>query len=1072
MTFSRTAFRRLAATAAAAAGLAAVPAPASADGPVGLRTLLDQRVTAEAAERRDCLDRAPAGARGVVQRRVEVPGSGIVAGRLQAASGDWDLALFDVRTGRRITGSAGFNATEVATGYAGGGREVVVQACRRHGRAATAQLTVTAIPVPQGTAESRPALVKVLTPTAADKRRLVALGLDVTEHAGHDYVEVVAYGDRDLGRLRAASFDFSVVVRDLVAQARADRAADRAFAARTERSALPSGRDAYRTLAEYEADLKRLAEQHPTLVKPLTLRFKTVEGREVHGIEITENAKAADGKPVFLQMGIHHAREWPSGEHALEFGIDLVNGFGKDERITRLVKATRTIVVPVVNPDGFAVSRDAPVDFLTDPQYQQLADSVPLFDTANYLADPAGAYKRRNCRLAPGATQPPGACAAPSNRALGTDPNRNYGGLWGGPGASALPAYDTYRGAGPFSEPETQNVRDLVSRRQVTTLITNHTFSNLVLRPPGVRAQGPPPDEGIYADLGARMAAQNGYLNQPSYGLYDTTGTTEDWTYYATGGLGYTFEIGPGEGEGSGFHPPFQYTVQQYVDGSNGAGGNREAYLIALENTADATKHATLTGRAPAGATLRLKKEFVTETSPVRPAEDDVVSGPNAQIQGDRIRFTDTLDTTTTVGRDGTFRWAVNPSTRPSVAENRYTPIADKPTREQRFEREKETTPTGGAGAYEEANFEEKTFTLTEADKAFTMLVNLRGEAADDYDIVLYRRGEGGKLEEVGSSGNLPGSEETIVVEAPAPGEYVLRVNNYLAFLPYEGEFQVFGPGQEVVKAGTTEAWTLTCEVGGTVLGSQKVVVGRGQTKAVPAPCGANAAAVAAAVRAARERRASASCATSAGFAATRVRPLAQGRRVRFEFSRRVPAAARIDVFQVATGGRVLGERRVATFRGLRRSMTWDGRGNDGKAIRDGVFFVRYQIKGARTRTDVRRATLVRRNGRFAVRSTFYRPDSCGLLASAKLERPVFGGRTNRPLNVAFRVARTADVTVTVRRGKRVVRTVRTRNRQARRTHRLRLPAERLRARGAYRVTITARSGGRTATTTLVSQRL
>ena len=65
-----------------------------------------------------------------------------------------------------------------------------------------------------------------------------------------------------------------------------------------------------------------------------------------------------------------------------------------------------------------------------------------------------------------------------------------------------------------------------------------------MLRPPGLRAQGDTADEAIYADLGARMAAQNGYTNQHSYQLYDTTGTTEDWSYYATGGLGYTFEIG------------------------------------------------------------------------------------------------------------------------------------------------------------------------------------------------------------------------------------------------------------------------------------------------------------------------------------------------------------------------------------------------------------------------------------------------------------------------------------------------------------------------------------------------
>ena len=37
------------------------------------------------------------------------------------------------------------------------------------------------------------------------------------------------------------------------------------------------------------------------------------------GLEITENVTANDGKPAFLNMGVHHAREWPSGEHAMEW---------------------------------------------------------------------------------------------------------------------------------------------------------------------------------------------------------------------------------------------------------------------------------------------------------------------------------------------------------------------------------------------------------------------------------------------------------------------------------------------------------------------------------------------------------------------------------------------------------------------------------------------------------------------------------------------------------------------------------------------------------------------------------
>ena len=80
-----------------------------------------------------------------------------------------------------------------------------------------------------------------------------------------------------------------------------------------------------------------------------------------------------------------------------------------------------------------------------------------------------------------------------------------------------------YRGDGPFSEPETaEHPLARVSHRQVTTLITNHTFSNLVLRPPGIQAQGQPPDEG---DLqGARRRdGRRERLHQPAAATSSTT---------------------------------------------------------------------------------------------------------------------------------------------------------------------------------------------------------------------------------------------------------------------------------------------------------------------------------------------------------------------------------------------------------------------------------------------------------------------------------------------------------------------------------------------------------------------
>jgi murein tripeptide amidase MpaA len=71
-------------------------------------------------------------------------------------------------------------------------------------------------------------------------------------------------------------------------------------------------------------------------------------------------ADGNDGKPIFLQMGLHHAREWPSGEHAMEWAFELVKDYKAGDPRTRSIMArTRTIVIPVVNPDGFNTSREA-----------------------------------------------------------------------------------------------------------------------------------------------------------------------------------------------------------------------------------------------------------------------------------------------------------------------------------------------------------------------------------------------------------------------------------------------------------------------------------------------------------------------------------------------------------------------------------------------------------------------------------------------------------------------------------------------------------------------------------------
>ncbi len=210
-------------------------------------------------------------------------------------------------------------------------------------------------------------------------------------------------------------------------------------------------------------------------------------------------------------------------------------------------------------------------------------------------------------------------------------------------------------------------------------------------------------------------------------------------------------------------------------------------------------------------------------------------------------------------------------------------------------------------------------------------------------------------------------------------------------------------------------------------------------------------------------------CAASRGFAsATASR---RGRGVRFAFQRRARNPVTVDVFQQSHGRKVLGERRVAHFTGKSRSFTWNGKARKGKALSDGVYFARYRIAyGSRLR-DFRRITLQRSHGRFSTRPSFYRAESCGLLSSYKLGRPVFGGSGRRTLGIAYRLSVPARVKLEIFRGSKRIRSDLTRSRLPRRTYRSSLLPGKLR-KGDYRVRLTVRAGATTVTSTLVSRRL
>ena len=367
--------------------------------------------------------------------------------------------------------------------------------------------------------------------------------------------------------------------------------------------AFRAGATSYRRLPDYDLEMKQLAMQYPSLVRPITLNHRSVLGRDVNGIEITTDAQnTGDGKPIFLIMGVHHAREWPSAEHAIEFAYDLLRNYGRDARTTQLVQTHPHDRGPGREPGRLQhLARGAAARRLLAVRLRDEAQELPR------LGEHAAASTRS------------GTCDDnKAGRLRGTDPNRNYGGLWGGSGASTSWSDDTFRGDAPFSEPEVQNIRELISSRQVTNLITNHTYSNLVLRPPGVATSGSRSRSRSTRRWARRWPRTTATRTIPGFGLYDTTGV--DRGLVASGRPAASRSRSRSAGSSSTRRTrrawrPSTSARRPRPAPARAATARRTTRCSRPPPTPRSTR--VIEGAAPAGSTLRISKTFQTSTSPV-----------------------------------------------------------------------------------------------------------------------------------------------------------------------------------------------------------------------------------------------------------------------------------------------------------------------------------------------------------------------------------------------------------------------------------------------------------------------
>ncbi|XP_071576058.1 carboxypeptidase B isoform X2 [Temnothorax nylanderi] len=270
----------------------------------------------------------------------------------------------------------------------------------------------------------------------------------------------------------------------------------------------------YHRLDDIHGYVNYLAETYPDVCSIQTIG-NSIEGRPLKVLRISNGKTNAPA--IWIDGGIH-AREWISPA-AVTYIIDFL--VENSESLE-----TDYYILPVVNPDGYEHT------FISDRLWRK------------------NRRKGVNC--------------------AGIDLNRNFGYRWGGKGTSRNMCHDTYPGNKPFSEPETDAIRNFFenSLADFKAYLSFHSYGQYILYPWGYDQRLPPDYRDL--DLVGRQAAEamkkaagdnTAYtVGNSAITLYPAAGGSDDWAK-ALLKIKYAFTIELRDTGRYGFILPARYII-------------------------------------------------------------------------------------------------------------------------------------------------------------------------------------------------------------------------------------------------------------------------------------------------------------------------------------------------------------------------------------------------------------------------------------------------------------------------------------------------------------------------------
>lgn len=295
----------------------------------------------------------------------------------------------------------------------------------------------------------------------------------------------------------------------------------------------------YYTYTQMVAAMDQLVINYPTIASKTAIGT-SVQGRTIWVIKISDDVPDDDtDEPEVFFQGVQHAREAIGGSSMIFLMQYLCEAYmANDPRIVNLVNNREIFIIPCMNPDGWEYNRS------TDP-------------------NGGGGWRKNRKIIASGPNQ------------FGVDLNRNWNVDWaqcsgavGGTSCgsgSITTGNDTYWGTAPFSEPETQAVRNFIRSHHIVVANDQHSVGPYYSLPFGRPRLHRIPDslsimdQQWYTHIPALMGKYNGMRAGNSVQAlgYEVAGGVKDWFLMG--------DIGTGIGSG----------LKTKIYGMTGEGGHR-----------------------------------------------------------------------------------------------------------------------------------------------------------------------------------------------------------------------------------------------------------------------------------------------------------------------------------------------------------------------------------------------------------------------------------------------------------------------------------------------------------------